>query len=32
MEVMKDLVKCLMDERQFKSAQYIIDAMEVLDE
>lgn len=31
-EVMKDLVKCLMDERQFKSAQYIIDAMEVLDE
>jgi ribosomal protein S13 len=32
MQIMKDLVMNLMNEGQFKSAQYIIDAMEVLDE
>jgi capsule polysaccharide export protein KpsC/LpsZ len=32
LQLMRDLVMTLIDEGQFKSAQYIIDAMEVLDE
>ena len=31
-QIMRDLVNTLMEEGQFKSAQCIIDAMEVLDE
>jgi hypothetical protein len=32
MVLMRDLVMTLLDEGNFKSAQYIIDAMEVIDE
>ncbi len=32
LQLMRELVVTLIDEGQFKSAQYIIDAMEVLDE
>jgi hypothetical protein len=32
MVLMRDLVMTLLDEGQFKSAQYIVDAMEALDE